>query len=136
MQKIQIIGNVVRDGVIKEVNGRKAINFVVAVNESYKNKEGVKIEKATYYSCTLWRDALQPTEVAKYLTKGIKVFVEGSPSAEMYKTKENITAIDNRINVKQLELLTFLPNESKGEAPATIGQSATVTATEGDDLPF
>lgn len=136
MQKIQVIGNVVRDGVIREVNNRKAINFVVAVNESFKNKEGVKVEKATFYSCTLWRDALQPTEVTKYLTKGIKVFVEGSPSAEMYKTKENVTAIDNRINVKQLELLTFL-DKKEGTAEKTPDKvESSVTATEGDDLPF
>lgn len=143
MQKIQVIGNIVRDAVIRESNGRKAINFVIAYNESYKNKEGVKVEKAIFYSCTLWRDAMQPTAVVQYLTKGVKVFVEGSPSSEMYKTKENVTAIDNRINVKQIELLTFLDkdkttNESK---PANTESQAAIEQPEGvnidaDDLPF
>ena len=134
MQKIQVIGNIVRDAVIRENNGRKAINFVIAHNESYKNKEGVKVEKAFFYSCTLWRDGEQSTAVVPYLTKGIKVFVEGTPSAEMYKTKENVMAIDNRINVKQVELLSS-KEKTTDENKAPVENTVTAIA-DGNDLPF
>lgn len=114
MQKIQVIGNIVRDAAVRETNGRKAINFVVAVNKSYKDKEGVKHESATFYSCTQWREAIQSVEVTKYLTKGIKVFVEGEPSAQMYQTKEGKNAIDNRINIGLLQILTFAEKTESG----------------------
>lgn len=136
MQKLQVIGNIVRDAQVRESNGRKAINFVIAHNESYKNKEGVKVDKATYYSCTIWREASQPTEVTKYLTKGIKVFVEGSPSAEIYKTKDGQNGIDNRINVKQIELLTFADKKDSTDEKSDTKTETFTTATEGDDLPF
>lgn len=136
MQKLQVIGNIVRDAQVRESNGRKAINFVIAHNESYKNKEGVKVDKATYYSCTLWREPSQPTEVTKYLTKGIKVFVEGSPSAEIYKTKDGQNAIDNRINVKQIELLTFADKKEGSNEKADTKVETFTTEVEADDLPF
>lgn len=134
MQKIQVIGNIVRDAVVRDTNGRKAINFVVAVNKSYKDKEGVKHEKATFYSCTQWRESTQSVEVTKYLTKGIKVFVEGEPSAEMYQTKEGKQAIDNRINIGFLQLLTFAEKaESSTNSSAVMAETV---AENVDDLPF
>lgn len=116
MKKLQVIGNIVRDAELRESNGRKAVNFTVAVNESYKNKEGQKVETATFYSCTLWREVNQSAEVMKYLLKGTKVFVEGKPEAVLYKTKENKTAIDNKINVKELTLLSAAKDNSKEES--------------------
>ncbi len=135
MQKATVIGNIVRDAKVNEVNGRRAINFVVAVNKSYKNKEGVKVDSATFWNCTHWKESTQSVEVAKYLTKGIKVYVEGEPSAELYKKKDNSTGVDMRINVGHLTLLTFAdkPEANTGE-PAGV---ATSTAEQGgDDLPF
>lgn len=105
MKKIQVIGNITRDAQVNEVNGRKAVNFSVAVNESYKNKEGQKVESATFFNCSLWRDSTQSTTISQYLKKGTKVFVEGIPSAEIYKTKDNGHGIDMRILVREVELL-------------------------------
>lgn len=134
MRKLQVIGNIVRDAEIRETNGRKAINFTVAVNENYKNADGVKVEKAFFYSCTLWRDASKSTEVVKYLSKGIKVMVEGKPDAIMYKTKDNQTAIDHKLTVNDLEILTFKDKEEgQGE---TKTEAPEMAVSANDDLPF
>jgi single-strand DNA-binding protein len=127
MNKIQIIGNITRDAVIRDTNGRKAINFSVAVNENYKDKDGNKVEKATFYNCTMWKDGTQSTAIATYLTKGVKVFVEGKPSAELYKTKENVSAIDLRITVSNIELLSSV--EKAKEEPVMVEALA-------DDMPY
>ncbi|OFY83652.1 MAG: hypothetical protein A3F72_15355 [Bacteroidetes bacterium RIFCSPLOWO2_12_FULL_35_15] len=135
MNKIQVIGNITRDAVIRETNGRKAINFSVAVNESYKNKEGIKVEKAVFYNCTVWKESTQSTEITKYLGKGVKVFVEGKPSAELYKTKENVSAIDLKINVSFVELLSSLP-KAEGEEKTEKTEELATTENQGDDVPF
>jgi single-strand DNA-binding protein len=132
MNKIQVIGNITRDAVIKETNGRKVINFSVAVNENYKDKDGNKVEKAVYYNCAIWKESSQSTEIAKYLSKGVKVFAEGKPSAEIYKTKENQSAIDFKIVVNNIELLSSVKKEENGtvtEQPVSVGNG-------NDDSPF
>lgn len=147
MNKIQVIGNITRDAVINETNGRKAINFRIAINESFKNKDAVKVEKTTYYSCTLWRSALESTEVVKYLLKGVKVYVEGTPSAEMYKGKDNVTSIDLRINVnpfKGLELLSSVKKDETENTDATnnnqtqqaMQPNESFMGVVSDDVPF
>lgn len=131
MKKTQVIGNVVRDAQVKEINGRKVINFVVAVNSSYKDTNGQKVELADFFNCGQWKDANQSTEVAKYLLKGTKVFVEGEPSAVLYKTKENQHAVDNRINVHMLQLLSA----SKKDDNNAIKEPA-ISEPINDDLPY
>lgn len=135
MNKIMVIGNITKDAVIRENNGRKAINFAVAVNENYKNKDGQKVEKATFYSCTRWVEAMGSVEISKYLLKGKKVLVEGAPSAEMYKNKDNETAVDFRINVKYVELLSPADKKEGEDHGETNGTVAPVTAGE-EDSPF
>lgn len=131
MKKTQVIGNVVRDAQVKEMNGRKVINFVVAVNSNYKDANGQKVERADFFNCAQWKDANQSTEVAKYLLKGTKVFVEGEPSAVLYKTKENQHAVDNRINVHMLQLLSA----SKKDDNNTMQETA-ISEAINDDLPY
>ncbi len=107
MNKIQIIGNVGKDATINQVNGKKSINFNVAVNEYYKDKDGNKVEQTDWYSCTIWRKPEQSTEIAKYLKAGTKVFVEGKPKADHYPDKgtgEIISSIN--ISVRDVELLS------------------------------
>ena len=113
MQKLIITCNVTRDAAVNNVNGRKAVNFNVDVNEKWKDVDGTKQEKTTFYSCTMWRDGSQSTEIAKYIKKGTKVLVEGKPSAELYKNKDNKTAIDMRLNVSSVELLSKVETETE-----------------------
>ena len=135
MQKIQAIGNITKDATINNVGGRNAINFNLAINESYKNKDGVKVDKAVFYSCSIWKDSAQSTEIAKYLLKGKKVYLEGKPSAELYTDKEGQKKIDNRINVAFVELLSPM-DKTEPVNEATQENTASFATSKGDDLPF
>ncbi len=134
MQKIQIIGNITRDAVMTDVNGRKAINLSVAVNESYKDADGNKIEKASFYSCAYWRDSEAKAGILNYLKKGVMVFVEGTPSAGIYKNKENVNAIDFKIHVKEIKLLSSPKKDEPGAN--TTGSYMSSAPGQSDDLPF
>jgi single-strand DNA-binding protein len=104
MKKIQIIGNIVRDAEVKTISQDKnVINFDVAVNETWKNKDGVKQEKTTYVKCAMWR---QETGIAQYLTKGNKIYVDGNPDAEAYINKDGNAVASLTINVNEVIFLS------------------------------
>lgn len=124
MQKLSIIGNVGADAVVKDINGKKVINFPVAVSESR--------EKTTWINCARWVDAGGSVEVAKWLLKGTKVYAEGKPDVQTYVNKENKTAIDFRLSVSFLELLGGAKKEDEKAAPTAENAQDQFK----DDLPF
>ena len=132
MKKISIIGNVTKDAEIRAFEGgRSVINFDVAVNERFKDKNGQKQERTTYIRCAMWREV---TTIAQYITKGTKIYVEGAPDADAYVNKEGKAVGNLKINVREIEFLgsATKKTESGGGSPAE--DSFVPTAT--DDLPF
>ncbi len=103
MIKLQIVGNLGADCVLKEVNGKNVINFNVAHTEKFKDSQGNLKERTTWVNCAYWTDR---TAVAQYLKKGKLVYAEGSPDAEAYSNKENQPAATLRLRVRDLQLLS------------------------------
>ena len=134
MKKISIIGNVTNDAEVRNFEGSKSvINFDVAVNERFKDKNGQKQERTSYIRCAMWRDA---TTIAQYITKGTKLYVEGSPDADAYINKEGKAVGNIKINVREIE---FLGGTKKTEIQETGAGSSTEevhTPSANDDLPF
>ena len=77
MIKLQIVGNLGKDCIVKEVNGRNVINFSVVHSERYKDAQGVQKERATWVECAYWTDR---TAVAPYLAKAL---IKSSASAPL-----------------------------------------------------
>ncbi len=102
MIKLQIVGHLGKDAIVKEVNGRNVINYSVAHSEKYKDAQGIQKEKTTWVECAYWTDK---TTVAQYLTKGKLVYSEGTPEAEAYTNRENQAAATLRMRVFNLQLL-------------------------------
>jgi len=143
MIKLQIIGNLGKDCIVKEVNGKNVINFSVAHTERYKDSQGNQKERTTWVECAYWTDK---TAVAQYLTKGRTVYAEGSPEADAYTNKENQAAATLRMRVQSVQLLGGTAAEgstqnngsmSSAAASAVSSPSSTVSSEVGaDDLPF
>jgi single-strand DNA-binding protein len=144
-RQIQIIGNIGQDAIINTHNGRQIINFSAAVTEKFKNADGVQTEKTIWFKCAFWREAGQSIEIAKYLKKGTKVFVQGTPDLEAYSNKEGKPAANFKIKIDQIKLLEKAPDKAapqtgtvEGQAQNnTVEQPANVEANIGEDgLPF
>ncbi len=139
MIKLQIIGNLGKDCIMKEVNGKNVINFSVAHTEKFKDGMGNLKEKTTWVECAYWTDR---TAVAQYLVKGKMVYAEGTPEADAYTNKEGNAAATLRMRVHSLQLLGG-NTESTG-ASSGYGQSQVATRpvqpvsepAMDDDLPF
>ena len=102
MIKLQIIGNLGKDCIVKEVNGKTVINFSVAHTERYKDAQGNQKERTTWVECAYWTDR---TAIAPYLLKGQQVYIEGTPDADAYLNKENQPAATLRMRVQNVQLL-------------------------------
>ena len=102
MIKLQIVGNLGKDCIVKEVNGKNVINFTVAHTEKFKDSAGAQKERTTWVECAYWTDR---TAIAPYLKKGQLVFAEGSPEAEGYMNKDNQAAATLRMRVRDIQLL-------------------------------
>jgi len=102
MIKLQVIGNLGKDCIMKEVNGKNVINFSVAHTEKYKDAQGNQKEKTIWVECAYWTDR---TAISPYLTKGTMVFAEGSPEVESYMNRDNQPAATLRLRISNVQLL-------------------------------
>lgn len=102
MIKLQIIGNLGKDCIVKEVNGKNVINFSVAHTEKYKNAQGESVSKSTWVEAAYWTDK---TAIAQYLTKGKMVYLEGQPEADAYLANDGSAKGTLRVRVSQVQLL-------------------------------
>lgn len=142
MIKLQIIGNLGKDCIIKEVNGKSVINFSVAHTERFKDSTGNLKERTTWVECAYWNEK---TTIGQYLKKGQLVYAEGSPEADPYLNKENQPAATLRMRVQNIQLLG---GNKEGQGASTgnvtntgmtvkpVGAAETNTPAAVDDLPF
>ena len=141
MIKLQIVGNLGKDCIVKEINGKNVINFSVAHTEKFKDAQGNPKERTTWVECAYWTDR---TAVAQYLKRGKMVYAEGSPEADAYTNKENQPAATLRMRVQNLQLLgggDGNPQSNNGGQMTSAGSANTSNrmseVTEAaDDLPF
>lgn len=140
MIKLQIVGNLGKDCIVKEVNGKNVINFSVAHTERFKDATGNQKERTTWVECAYWTDR---TAVAQYLKKGKMVYAEGSPEADGYTNKDNQVAATLRMRVQNLQLLGGNTEGSHENAPAATSYAQTANSRPAaevlepaDDLPF
>jgi single-strand DNA-binding protein len=136
MIKLQVIGNLGKDCVIKEINGKNVINFSVAHSEKWKDAQGNQKEKTTWVEAAYWTDK---TAVAQYLTKGRTVFIEGAPEADSFTDNQGTVKATLRMRVATVQLLGGGDNApATGQAATTAQPAASATPlTETDDkLPF
>lgn len=144
MIKLQIIGNLGKDCIVKEVNGKNVINFSVAHTERYKDAQGTPKERTTWVECAYWTDK---TGVAPYLTKGKTVYAEGSPEADAYMNKDNQPSGTLRMRVQNIQLVGGVNSgdgqsgavqssaPAYGSTPSALPITQSITAA-ADDLPF
>ena len=138
---LQLIGNLVKDAKTNTVNGDKqVINFTIALNDGYTNKEGQYIEQTTYVECAFWSKA----DLAKHLTTGKLVEVYGRIYPDAYITKEGEAAGVIRCTLNRLK---FHNSKNASKEPTSTAtpkgtkkgtrKAVTEPVTEPtDDLPF
>lgn len=145
MIKLQVIGNLGKDCVVNNVNGKTVINFSVAHTEKFRDAQGNQKDKTIWVECAYWTDR---TAVSPYLTKGKTVYVEGQPEVRTYTTNDGRQGASLSLRVSTVQLIGGGRSEGgpggmddsqpqQQQAPRRSNVPAASDITEPiDDLPF
>lgn len=132
LNKVLLIGNLTRDVELRRTPSDTAVATLgLAVNESFKNKSGEKVESTVFVDVDVWER--QAETCAQYLAKGSPIHVEGKLQLDTWDDKETGQK-RSRLKVRA-ERVQFL-----GGKPAAAGEDgATAASKPADDdtgIPF
>jgi len=84
INKVILVGKLGADPEIRTFdNGIKKASFSLATGESYKDKEGNRVDQTEWHNIALWRGQAEVAE--KYLHKGSKIYLEGKIRTRSYE---------------------------------------------------
>jgi single-strand DNA-binding protein len=139
---MDITGRVTADAQVRTVSeGRQVVNFSVAVNDSYKAKNGERVTQTEFFDCSYWIG----TGIAQYLTKGTIVELSGRVSARAWVDGEGNAKAGLNFHTSKITLHGGGAATDKPQAdrhPKAEPVAAGVTGRqvqpngEEDDLPF
>lgn len=134
LNKVTLIGNLGRDPEIRMTqNGNKIANLAIATSESWKDKQsGEQKEKTEWHNVVIFDEVLAGV-AEKYLTKGRKVYLEGSLQTRKWE-KDGVDRYTTEVVLQRFSstLILLDPKPSGSNAGSSNPQPAD---DPGDDLP-
>ena len=134
VNKVILIGNLGRDPELKYLEGNVArANFSLATSDSYKDKNGNRVEQTEWHNIVLWRGLAESAE--KYLKKGTQVYIEGKLQTRQWNDKDGNKRNTTEIVAESYVILqrrdaTNNPNTNEG------GNDTSFDKQDSGDLPF
>lgn len=137
---MEITGRLVANAAIRTTKTDKKVTaFTIAINDSYKPKDGDRVQITTYVDCSYWRNP----DIAEYLTKGTLVQLAGRMQAGAYINRDGDAVGTLNLHTENIKLLGksgSAPAEKEAEKAAPkAGKKQTANAggaPDDDDLPF
>lgn len=103
--KVSLIGRLgAQPEVMTFENGKKMARFSLATNERYKDKQGEWQENTQWHNVKAWGKTAE--RIAKLLTKGQEVVVEGKLVHTNYETKTGEKRYETLIEVSDFLMLS------------------------------
>lgn len=116
VNKVIIVGRIGKAPEIRHTQtGQTVASFSVATDESYKGKDGQKIEATEWHNVTVW--GKQAEFVANYLAKGRLVYVEGKLKTEKYTGNDGVEKYTTKIVAERVQGLDKRPEGQQQAAP-------------------
>ncbi|MCC2590298.1 single-stranded DNA-binding protein [Chryseobacterium sp. MFBS3-17] len=131
---MNIIGRITKNAEINTLkNDKQVVNFSVAINDSYRNKQGERVEQTTYFNCSYW---ISPN-VVKILTKGTLVELSGRASSSAWIGNDGEIRSGMNFHTSNIKLHGVAKKQYSDEHPTEKPQKTTNLLEETeDDLPF
>lgn len=143
MNHVVLVGRLTKDPDLRFVpgEGTPVVNFTLAINRGYKNKEGKS--EADFIYVEAWNK--QAENIAQYCFKGSMVGVQGSLRGETYMHQEQKRSI-TKVRANQIEFLSSNSNSNNNsegtptftpsfEAPQGLDPNG-FQAIDDDEIPF
>ena len=132
---MNIVGRITKNAEITVLkNEKQVVNFSVAINDSYKTKQGERKGQTTFYNCSYW---ISPN-IAKSLTKGTLVELTGRASSSAWIGKGGELKSGLNFHTSNIKFhSTGKRMDDIKEAPKPKAKrSKAILEEEKDDLPF
>lgn len=141
VNKVILIGNLGKDPEVRSFgNGGMVAKFPIATTETYKDREGNKVEQTEWHNVEVWGELAKIAE--QYLKKGRQLFVEGSIRTESWEDN-GVKKYTTKIRATNFTMLgTTGGNESSGGGGSSYASKDKeavpqgIAASDTDDLPF
>ena len=146
INKVVITGNLTRDPELRETpSGFQVLSFGVAVNDRRRNPQTQQWEDyANFVDCTMFGN--RAASVARFLSKGAKVAIEGKLRWSQWQAKDGSTRSKLTVAVDEIEFLQRKEDGQRGMSGETaaayqamgVAPSQVVPASPlyDDDIPF
>jgi single-strand DNA-binding protein len=133
---MEITGRLIRDAEVTTLkDGRKVVNFSIAINDYYKTKDGEEHNLTEYIRCAYWINS----GVASLLTKGTLVELFGRISASAWNDSNGDARASLDFHTSNIKILARMQKSKQGEALTPTsgdGDDKPASSADRDDLPF
>lgn len=114
LNRVMLMGNLTADPRIKEVKpGLKLAEFGLAVDASYRRKDGEQKEATVFVDVVVW--GRQAEAAAAWLAKGRPVFVDGRLQLDQWKSREGENRSKLRVLADRVQFQGAPEASGKGE---------------------
>ncbi len=115
-------------------NGVKKVSFSLATTESYKDKDGNRVDQTEWHNVVLWRGLADVAE--KYLNKGSQVYVEGKIKTRSWDDKDGNKRYTTEIYADNMTMLGGKRDQVNGGSQVAEPPAMDDVPAPEDDLPF
>ena len=138
LNRVLLMGYLTRDIEIKyPANNNAVANIGLAVNRRYRSGDEYR-EETTFVDCEAWGKTAET--MAKYLSKGRPVFIEGRLKLDEWQDKDGNRRTKMVTVVENFQFIDSRPGggqQSASNAPSQSAQSASPSpSVSNDDIPF
>ncbi len=147
VNKAILVGNLGKDPEVQYLDNNVSVaRFTLATNDSYKDKDGNRVDQTEWHNVVAWRGLAKIAE--DYLKKGSRIYLEGKIRTRSWEDKQT----GEKKYITEIIADNFIMLDKKGEDVSAGGYSAPASrqaprqetpsaaaeepATRGDDLPF
>ena len=147
INKVILIGNIGKDPEVRHLEGGAVVaKFPLATTETYRNKDGVRVDQTEWHNIVMWRGLAESAE--KFLRKGSLVYIEGKIRTRSWDDKDGNKRYITEIVADTMTMLSRKQDDAQQNQSSQSGEtrpaqeeshSASIPGTQsetGDDLPF
>ena len=147
VNKVIIVGTCLSDPEFRESKSGAVANLNIVTNDEYTDKNtGEKVKKTEYHKCVAC-GRLVDSFISKYVTKGSKIYIEGSLQTSSYDKTFQDCGVAHKVYSTQVVIRDLQqvgsgvakeePAPTKEEpAPTTFKQHQKTPDFIDDDIPF
>jgi single-strand DNA-binding protein len=116
LNRVMLLGNLGADPELRYTqSGQAVLNMRIATTESYLDRNKVRQERTDWHNVVLW--GKRGEALAKFLTKGSTVFIEGGLRTSSYDDKEGKKRYKTEVHATNLILAGGRGRGGGGGAP-------------------